>query len=257
MVARGVEEVSTLGRIEIKEDARHHDDLLLEEQVEEAQSIQQRFIRQRRLQGREVEPDVERAVRDILAAGTEPNLPEALEDVVPLHLEMSLQRNHLRVDFGRIQHANRGLLERHIGAAVEIASARSQRFDELLGADNPGYTPTGQTETFGQAIDEEDVVMVDIEDVARSGDGRAVAVMIVSVARVEFVEDERCPVTADVLDFGKLLWVERVTSWVTRVRSQYDRGAAGELFGYLVGVDVVAVGGRERRWDRHELWKVN
>ena len=39
------------------------------------------------------------------------------------------------------------------------------RLDELLGAQDPGDTPAGQAEALGEAVDDEDVVLVDVDDV--------------------------------------------------------------------------------------------
>jgi hypothetical protein len=39
------------------------------------------------------------------------------------------------------------------------------RLDELLGTENPGHAPAGQAEALGQAVDDQDVVFVDVDDV--------------------------------------------------------------------------------------------
>ena len=47
----------------------------------------------------------------------------------------------------------------------ERKGERDSRLDELLGADNPGHAPAGQAEALGQAVDDEHVVLVDVDDV--------------------------------------------------------------------------------------------
>jgi hypothetical protein len=42
---------------------------------------------------------------------------------------------------------------------------RDSRLDELLGANDPGDAPAGQAEALGQAVDDEHVVFVDVDDV--------------------------------------------------------------------------------------------
>ena len=39
------------------------------------------------------------------------------------------------------------------------------RFDEFLGADDPGDAPAGEAEALGEAVDDQDVVFVDVHDV--------------------------------------------------------------------------------------------
>jgi hypothetical protein len=65
--------------------------------------------------------------------------------------------------------------------------------------------------------------------------------VVVVVAGVEFVEDQGGAVTADVLDQSKLFWMESMAGGVAWVGGQDDRGTAGEFFGNLVGVDVIAI----------------
>jgi hypothetical protein len=117
--------------------------------------------------------------------------------------------------------------------------------DKFFRADNPRHAPAGEAEALCQPVDEEDVVEVDVDDVGGGGEGGPVAVGGVVVARVEFVEDEGGAVTADILDEGEFFGVELVAGWVARVGGQDYGGAAGELFGDFVGVNVVGVGSGE------------
>lgn len=81
-----------------------------------------------------------------------------------------------------------------------------------------------------------------------SADGRAVAVAGVVVARVKLVADQGGALAADVLDLGQLRILHDAAGRVARVGGQDDAGAAGNLLGDLVRVDVVAVlfGQRDR-----------
>ncbi len=49
--------------------------------------------------------------------------------------------------------------------------------------------PAWKAKTLGQAVDDEDVVLIDVFDVVGSGDNGAVTVAGVVVAAVEFVHD--------------------------------------------------------------------
>ena len=85
-------------------------------------------------------------------------------------------------------------MEGHVGPAVEVAAAGAEGGDEFFGADDPADAPAGKAEALGQAVDEDDVVGVDVEDVGGGGNGGAVTVGAVVVPGVEFVEDERCAI---------------------------------------------------------------
>ena len=85
-------------------------------------------------------------------------------------------------------------MERDVAAAVEVGAARAEGGDEFFGADDPADAPAGEAEPLGQAIDEEHVVGIDVDNVGGRGDGAAVAVGFVVVAGIEFIEDERCAV---------------------------------------------------------------
>lgn len=83
MVTRTIEQITTLGRIQIKEDARRDNHLLRQKRTEEVQPIGDiRLRRQRRVKCGQVEPDIERRVRHALHAVA--NLVQSLEDVVAL-----------------------------------------------------------------------------------------------------------------------------------------------------------------------------
>lgn len=127
------------------------------------------------------------------------------------------------------------------------------RADVFLGAQDPGDSPAGKPEALGETVDDEDVVLVDIIDILRSGDGGAVAVAGVVVARVELVADKGRVATAEILDLGQLRIGNDSTSGIAGVGSQDDRGAAGDFLGNLVGMDMVAIFFRERNRNRGEL----
>jgi hypothetical protein len=85
-------------------------------------------------------------------------------------------------------------LEGDVGSAVEVTAARAESGDEFFGPNDPADAPTGKTEALRQAVDEDDVISVDVEDVGGGGDGGAVAVGAVVIPRVEFVKDECCAI---------------------------------------------------------------
>lgn len=116
MVARTVEEIPTSGGVQIEEDTGHNNDLLLQTGLEEVQTVGD-------LAGEtfQVEPDVEGAVRHVL--DHEAHVTEALDHIVALVAEVSLQRNHLLLHKGRLKHGNRGLLERCVGTTIEVGTA--------------------------------------------------------------------------------------------------------------------------------------
>jgi len=144
MVTRAVEQVPALGGVQVEEDARHDDGFLLEQGVEEGEAVadvELRVGRQRGLERAQVEPDVEGAVGDVLVALVEADVAQAAEDVVALGFEVRLERGHFVAHFGRVEHRDRGFLEGHVGAAVQVGAAGAQGGDEGFGTDYPGHTP--------------------------------------------------------------------------------------------------------------------
>ena len=134
------------------------------------------------------------------------------------------------------------------------------RLDELLGAQDPGDTPAGQAEALGEAVDDEDVVLVDVHDIFLpslsviafvirssftqtygSADGSAIAVTRVVVTRVELVTDEGGTVTAEVLDLGQLWVGDDSAGGIAWVRRKDHTSASGNLLADLFGVDVVPI----------------
>jgi hypothetical protein len=87
---------------------------------------------------------------------------------------------------------------------IEITSTASNCLDEFLWSYDPRYTETGKTESLGEAIDEQHIVFIYVLDVGGGADSGPVAVGCVVVASVEFIHDECCSVSADVLDLSKL-----------------------------------------------------
>jgi len=111
-----------------------------------------------------------------------------------------LQSAHLVADAGWREHFYCGFLEGHVAATVEVGSAGADGLDEFLGADDPCYTPSREAEALGQTVDDEDVVLVYVFDVVGGRDDGAIAIGGVVVSAVEFVHDQGCAVSADVLD---------------------------------------------------------
>nr|POE47029.1 hypothetical protein CFP56_00361 [Quercus suber] len=199
VMAGAVEEIAALAGVEVEEDARHDDDLLLQAGLEEVEPVVD-------LAGQllEIEPEVEGAVGQV--GEVEAHGPEAAGDVVALVAEVRLQRLHLVAHLVGLEHGDGGFLEGHVGAAVEVGATGADSFDEVLGPDDPGHAPTGQAEALGQAVDDEHVILVDVFDVVRRADDGAVAVGRVVVAAVELIHDQSGAVTAVVLDLSQF-WV--------------------------------------------------
>lgn len=233
-MTRAVKQIPPPRRVQVKEDPRNNNHLLLETRLEKVQPV-----RDRAGQPLEVQPDVERGIRHV--ADSESHPAEALDDIVTLLLEVLLKSLHLLLDERRLEHGDGGLLEGDVGAAVEVGTAGADGFDEFLWAEDPSNTPAWEAEPLGQAVDNEHVVFVDVDYVLGGGDGGSVAVGGVVVPRVELVADEGGALTADVLDFGELGVGDDEAGWVAGVGGDDDGGAAGDLLGDLVGVDVVAV----------------
>ena len=233
-----------------------YDRLLLEQGIEETQPIadpDRAVLRRWRVECCQIQPDVERRVWNVLITDPEPNILQPSKDIITLHLEMRLQRLHLRVHLLRLQHLDRRLLKRDVRPSVQVRSTGSQGRDELLRPHDPRDAPSGQAETLGHAVDKQDVVFVHVLDVGGRARSSAVTVAAVVVARVELVEDDGGAVAADVLDQGHFVVFEGVAGWVAGIRGEDDGGAAGELFGDFVGVDVVAVFAGERGGDGDEV----
>jgi hypothetical protein len=248
VVARAIKQISALTRVQVEEDARHHNDLLLQAGLEEVEAVIDAF-RQRA----KVQPDVEGRVGRVVEL--EAHVRQAAENVVALVAEVGLQGFHLVAHFGRLEHGDRGFLEGHVGATVEVAAAGADGFDELLRADDPCNTPAWKTETLSQAVDDEDVVLVYVVNVVCCGDDGAVAVGCIVITAVELVHDQRGAVAADVLDLGELRVGESTTGRVARVGRQDHAGATGDLGSDVLCVNVVAVLSKKRNGNSSEVLK--
>lgn len=158
VVARRVEQISPSRWVQVKEDTRHHNDLLLQTRLEKVQTVADGT--RKTLQ---VEPEVKGRVGHRL--DVEAHLAETVNHVVTLGAEVALERLHLAEDEAGLQHGDSGLLERHVGATVQVRTTAANGLDELLGTNDPGNTPSGQTEALGQTVNNKDVVLVDILDI--------------------------------------------------------------------------------------------
>lgn len=96
-------------------------------------------------------------------------------------------------------------------------------------------------------------ILIDIDNVGGTADCRAITVSGVIVTTVEFIQNERCAISADVLDLGKLVIRDEVSSRVTGVRRQEDRSSTSNLLRDLVGMDMVVVFFGERNGNRCDL----
>lgn len=107
-MTRREEQVTTMGRIDIEEDSGNHDRLFFQQLFEESLYKQYQYTSQhrvnlrvsyqaiikRRRQFLETEPDIECASRGDIDVKFE--LMKSLEDMVPLHLEVTLKRKLIK-----------------------------------------------------------------------------------------------------------------------------------------------------------------
>lgn len=150
LVARRVEQISSFAGVEIEEDTRYNDDLFMETGVEEVETIVDTLGERR-----QVQPQVERGVGD--KRDLEAHLSQSANYIVSLFAEVVLQGAHLVLDFSRLKHGNGSLLEGDVGASIEIRATRADSLDELLGSNDPGDSPTRQTEALCQTINDQDI----------------------------------------------------------------------------------------------------
>jgi len=166
---------------------------------------------------------------------------------------MKWRCNALIENLIRLEHFNSRFLERHIGTTIQIRPTRSNGFNELLGSYDPSDSPTWETEPLGEAIDDKNVVFVDIFDVLCRADSSPVAVAGVVVTTIELIHNKRRSISADILDLRKLWILHHLPSGIARVGSQDDRGTTCDFLGNLVRVDMVSILLRQRGWDCGEL----
>ena len=124
-MARAVKQVPATGRVEVKENAWHDNDLLVEASLEEVEAV-----RDGTGETLEVEPQVKGRVGHV--ADDEAHAAQAVDNVVALLAEMVLQRLHLLLHDGRVEHGDGGLLEGHVGAAVEVRAAGADAEETLV-----------------------------------------------------------------------------------------------------------------------------
>ena len=166
-MARRIEQISPLSRVQIEEDTRHNNNLLMQTCLEEVQPIIN-LIRQIR----QIKPKVESAIR--LERKLEAHTLKAVDDIVALLAEVALQSLHLFAHAVRLEHRDGGLLEGHVAATIEVRAARANGLDELLGSQDPRDTPAGKAEALGKTVDDDHVVVVYVDDVVGGGDDGAV-----------------------------------------------------------------------------------
>lgn len=106
-----------------------------------------------------LEPDVERVRRWL---DLEAHLVQPIDDMVPLHPEMLLQRQPVLLDPLRFQQRHGGHLDDVRGAAVEEGTGLGDGGDELFGPDDPAAAPAGAAPVLGQTVDQDDRVLVDV-----------------------------------------------------------------------------------------------
>lgn len=175
----------SLGRIDVEEQTRNADGLLLEQLFEECEAVVQGGW-----EGRKVKPNVERCAGRHLDGKT--HGLEAREHVVALLAEVRLQRDLVLLHTCRVQERQRHDLHRVRGAAVEEAARLTDGRDQVLGAEDPAHTPARETEALCQSIDDHHRVLVHVVHVlcARDGLSQQRRVIVVTVPAVELVKDD-------------------------------------------------------------------
>lgn len=153
LVARGVEQISSLAGVEIKEDTRYDDNLFVKTSIEEIETVVDAFG-----QRGQVQPQVEGRVGDTF--DHEAHLSQSANNIVSLLAEVVLQGTHFVLDLGRLKHRNGSLLEGNVGTSVKVRSTRADSLDELLGSNDPGDSPTRETEALCQTVNDQNIWFV-------------------------------------------------------------------------------------------------
>jgi hypothetical protein len=73
-----------------------------------------------------------------------------------------------------------------------------------LGTNDPRNSPSRKSEALSEAIDNQDIVLIDVLDVLGSRNGGTIAVAGIVVSGVEFVTDKGGTASAKVLDLSQL-----------------------------------------------------
>jgi len=113
VMARRVEQVPTVGRVDVEEDSGDHDRSLFQELFEESETVVQGWW-----EVIQVQPDVERA--EGWDVHFQPQLLKSCEDVISLRLEVSLQGEPLLGDMLGGQQREGSKLKRVISPSVEV-----------------------------------------------------------------------------------------------------------------------------------------
>jgi len=95
--------------------------------------------------------------------------------------------------------------------------------------------------------------VIDIHHIRGTTDGRSITVGGVVVAAVEFIQNQRGAVSANVLDARQLVIGHKMSGRIAGVGRQQHRRATGDLLGDFVGVDMVVVFLGEGDGDRCDL----
>ena len=138
VVARRVEQVAPMRRVDVKEYTGDHDRLLFQQLFKERQPVVDRVG-----QTLQVEPHVERRARG--HAHLEAHLPQPTEHVVTLVVEVLLERELLLVHACGVQKRDCRELQRVVRSTVEEGAGLGERGDQVLGPDYPADAPARET----------------------------------------------------------------------------------------------------------------
>ncbi len=136
---------------------------------------------------------------------------------------------------------------------VKIRPTRADGLDKIFRPNDPCDTPPWQTKAFCEPVYNDHIVVIHILDIIGGGHSSTVTIGGVVVAAVELIHDQSSSITADVLNLGELRVLHDLACWVTRVRSQDDRHAAGDLISDLIRMDMITIFLREWRRNGREL----
>lgn len=126
---------------------------------------------------------------------------------------------------------------------------------ECLGANKPCNPPPWKSKALGEAVDDDNIVFIDIFDILGGTDDGTVTFVQIVIATVELIHDQGGTVAAKILNLRELRVGYDLARGVTWVRSEDDAGSTGDFFGNLVWVDVPSILSRERDWDGRESAK--
>jgi hypothetical protein len=128
-----------------------------------------------------------------------------------------------------------------MGILFSVVGGIGIEMGTYLRSNNPSNSPTWKSESLGQTINDQHIVLIHIINILRRGNGSAVTVWRVIVPAIELIHDKRCSVTADILNLCELRVLDYSSGRIPWVRSENDWCSTWNLLSDLVRVDVIAI----------------